>query len=108
MAFYGKVALITGGASGIGKVHALQLASQGAEVVILDIDDSGLAECSAIAANITPLKGEDSSSHFPEHAYPDSQQKEQDLNRRVPAPGFFIQLSFVVESFAEGHIITTP
>ncbi len=45
MAFYGKVALITGGASGIGKVHALQLASQGAEVVILDIDDLGLAEC---------------------------------------------------------------
>ena len=56
MAFYGKVALITGGASGIGKVHALQLAGQGAEFVILDIDDSGLAECSAIAANITPLK----------------------------------------------------
>jgi len=56
MAFYGRIALITGGASGIGKVHAIQLASQGAEVVILDIDDLGLAECSAIAANITPLK----------------------------------------------------
>ena len=56
MAFYRRIALITGGASGIGKVHAIQLASQGAEVVILDIDDLGLAECSAIAANITALK----------------------------------------------------
>ncbi len=56
MAFYGKVALITGGASGIGKVHAIQLASQGAELVILDIDEKGLEECSGIAGNIIPIK----------------------------------------------------
>jgi NAD(P)-dependent dehydrogenase (short-subunit alcohol dehydrogenase family) len=73
-------------------VHARQLASQGAEVVILDIDDLGLEECSGMANNITPFKcdvsdlvdvrkliskvDKDSSSHFPEYDYPNSQQKE--------------------------------
>lgn len=56
MAFYGKVALITGGASGIGKVHAIQLANLGKKVVILDIDAKGLEECSGIAANIIPFE----------------------------------------------------
>lgn len=45
MAFFGKVALITGGASGIGRVHALQLAGQGSQLVIVDIDKKGLEEC---------------------------------------------------------------
>ena len=52
MAFYGRIALITGGASGIGKMHALQLASQGAEVVILDIDEKGLEECVGMAGGL--------------------------------------------------------
>ncbi len=37
----GKVALITGAASGLGKADAWRLAEEGATVVLTDIDDSG-------------------------------------------------------------------
>jgi NAD(P)-dependent dehydrogenase (short-subunit alcohol dehydrogenase family) len=47
----GKVALITGGASGIGRACALRLAQEGATVVVSDIqDDMGAAAVSAIDA----------------------------------------------------------
>jgi NAD(P)-dependent dehydrogenase (short-subunit alcohol dehydrogenase family) len=45
----GKVALVTGGASGIGEACALTLAREGARVVITDIDD---ARGKALAAKI--------------------------------------------------------
>lgn len=39
-----RVALVTGGASGIGRAAALQFAAAGAEVVVADIDATGAAE----------------------------------------------------------------
>jgi short-subunit dehydrogenase len=44
MAFTGKVALITGGGSGMGQLAARNLADQGASVAILDVNEAGLAE----------------------------------------------------------------
>jgi len=44
MAFRGKVALITGGGSGMGRLAAQRLAKGGAKVAALDVNEAGLAE----------------------------------------------------------------
>jgi NAD(P)-dependent dehydrogenase (short-subunit alcohol dehydrogenase family) len=47
----GKLAVVTGGAVGIGRAIAQRLAAEGAEVVVADIDTSGgLETCAAIGA----------------------------------------------------------
>ena len=44
MAFKGKVALITGGGSGMGQTAARKLAEQGAQVAIFDVSEEGMAK----------------------------------------------------------------
>ena len=44
MAFHGKVALVTGAASGMGRLAARRLASGGAAVAALDVNEAGLRE----------------------------------------------------------------
>jgi NAD(P)-dependent dehydrogenase (short-subunit alcohol dehydrogenase family) len=55
MAFEGKVALITGGGSGMGQVAAWKLADTGAEVVIVDVDEAGMKETASDRPNIHPI-----------------------------------------------------
>jgi len=52
--FTDKVALITGAASGIGRATALRLGSEGARLLLADIDEEGLA---ATAASLTEDTG---------------------------------------------------
>lgn len=47
MRFTGKTAVVTGAASGIGKATALRLASEGATVIVADIDEVGGRELAA-------------------------------------------------------------
>lgn len=47
----GKIALVTGGASGLGRADAEMLAAEGAKVVITDIDPNGAAVAEAIGPN---------------------------------------------------------
>jgi NAD(P)-dependent dehydrogenase (short-subunit alcohol dehydrogenase family) len=44
MELAGKVALVTGGASGLGRATAVALAAEGCEVVVADLDEAGARE----------------------------------------------------------------
>jgi NAD(P)-dependent dehydrogenase (short-subunit alcohol dehydrogenase family) len=51
----GKVALVTGGASGMGRIIARRLAKQGARVAIFDVNEQGLRNTAAKTDNLSPF-----------------------------------------------------
>jgi 3-oxoacyl-[acyl-carrier protein] reductase len=48
----GRVAVVTGAASGIGRQGAIMLAQDGARVVLGDVDEAGMAETAALIAAV--------------------------------------------------------
>jgi NAD(P)-dependent dehydrogenase (short-subunit alcohol dehydrogenase family) len=52
----GKVAIVTGGASGMGQITARRLAGQGAKVAIFDVNERGLHDTAAESNNITAYR----------------------------------------------------
>lgn len=55
MPFAGKVALVTGAASGMGQLSAWRLAADDVRVVALDVDEEGLARTARRAPQIEPV-----------------------------------------------------
>jgi NAD(P)-dependent dehydrogenase (short-subunit alcohol dehydrogenase family) len=55
----GKAAIVTGGASGIGRATAIRLAAEGARVLAVDVNEEGLAETAKLAgAGVKTLVGD--------------------------------------------------
>jgi meso-butanediol dehydrogenase/(S,S)-butanediol dehydrogenase/diacetyl reductase len=52
--FDGKVALITGAGSGMGRAITIRLAGEGAAVFAVDIDEGRLIETKALAEGLAP------------------------------------------------------
>ena len=52
----GKVAIVTGGASGMGQITARRLARQGAKVAIFDVNEKALHDTAAESNNITAYR----------------------------------------------------
>ncbi len=51
-----KIAVVTGGASGMGRLTALRLASRGVKVAILDMNEEALASTAAESDNLTAYR----------------------------------------------------
>jgi len=52
MTYRGKVALVSGGGSGMGRMAARRMAAAGAQVAVLDVNEAGMRETAAGSDNI--------------------------------------------------------
>jgi NAD(P)-dependent dehydrogenase (short-subunit alcohol dehydrogenase family) len=64
MDFSGKVAVVTGGASGMGAANVRELSSRGANVVIVDLNQDLARDVANDVNAASPIVGDVSESHF--------------------------------------------
>ncbi len=57
--FEGKTVLVTGGAAGLGRAHALAFAREGAALILVDIDEAGMVE----SRRLIEAEGSTASTH---------------------------------------------
>jgi len=95
-----SVAVVTGAASGIGRATAVGLAANGLTVVGADIDDDGLAETAALAADV----GADGSVHTVETDLTD----DDDVAAMVTAAAEEGTVRFAANIAGMQHIASIP
>ena len=62
--FEGKVAIVTGGAGGLGRATAVRLASEGAKVVLVDLDGTALEESASAVERAGPSPSSGQAAHM--------------------------------------------
>ena len=98
MAFHGKVGLISGGASGMGRLMALRLAQAGAKVAILDRDERGLAETSRQHEGIRAYTCDVSNAALVQSIAQEVEQTLGTIDRVVAAAGIMPAMSIATMS----------
>jgi NAD(P)-dependent dehydrogenase (short-subunit alcohol dehydrogenase family) len=88
--FAGKVAIVTGGASGMGAAAARRLASGGAVVVIVDQNEAGAAEI-ADAVGGEAMSGDVGDSSFCDHVVAATADRHGSVDILVNAAGVIVR-----------------
>ncbi len=93
-----QVALVTGGASGMGQIFALRMAKRGTKVAVLDMNEEGLEATARQSQNIHPYKCDTSDLENVIDTLKDVAQKLGDIDRLVNAAAIMPTAKLVDQS----------